>query len=635
MEARNPFEHLVPGNTGAPDMGAGDENPFASLVPAAKPKAESLIDKLPASARFALNAMISREMNKKLPLKERGQEAMASLGRGFVDVGEGAKQAYLAGKEAIGAGEPGELADYTRKAQEERDFFGRTHAGRDPMNQTLREAAASTPLLATGGALGAEAGILRKMLMSGMTNAGVGATQFMPEGQSRALNTAKYAGIGAALPLAPEVLVPGEHNLLNPTNLLSRVLKSPLSEKELMRNLEVAKGTETGLGEIIESPTAKRIQENIISKIPFTGGNETMKRTAGEIMKRGEDLVSRHLGNTAPGEVSEKLGESLAAASKAETKVKNELYAEPDKIAGEIGLQLQLPEFSNLLQQHGEDILASNIFQFEPKIKSFVTALIRGNNAKTLPLKEANIMAGKLNQMGRGFGVSASIADRNAGRILGELGSTLKNDIKTEIEASGHEPLIEAFNKAEKNYKENYSDFLEKDVLNFTHGNKLPEDLIATFLKNSKTSDKSGQLEKLLKVLPEEHHGLVRYGYLSRAMEGAEDMRVVNPNKLSTLWRNLGENQKKALFPSAAERREMDNYSMLVGKNQKAVHLMFNPMTGQVNSDLITALMLANPITSLKEIVLGRMGNKLLTGEQPREAIVKKLIERLQKKGAP
>jgi hypothetical protein len=123
----------------------------------------------------------------------------------------------------------------------------------------------------------------------------------------------------------------------------------------------------------------------------------------------------------------------------------------------------------------------------------------------------------------------------------------------------------------------------------------------------------------------------VRYGYFSRALEGPEGEQIVNPNKLSTLWNKLGNKQKKLLVPNEDERRELDNFSLLVGKNQKAINLMWNPQTGQMNTDLITALMLANPITSLKEMILGRMGNKLLTGEKSREEIVKRIIEKMKK----
>jgi hypothetical protein len=436
-----------------------------------------------------------------------------------------------------------------------------------------------------------------------------------------------------------------------PSSIVSKVFKGSLSPEELKRNLEAAKGTETNLGDIIGSPSLKRLQENVIGKIPFTGAEGALNRTGAEILNRGENLVQRHLGENDPLAVSDELMDILDEAKNTHRLRKDALYREADDIAHESGLTLNLPQFSKEAKKHISDIERSGMLQFEPETRALLSRLniykspveskeitgalqdVSGNPlfSETITshpsLKEANILSGKLNELANKYGSSVNISDRNAARVMGSLSRTLKSDIKNEIEKSGNESLKTAFNKAEKNYKENYSSFLDRDIHKFTSGKKPAEELISTFLKTGGDKDRSEQLSRLLKVIPEDKHNLIRYAYLSRAMEGPSDMKVVNPHKLRTLWNKLGENQKKILFPNDSERREMDNFSLLVGKNPKAVNRMWNPETGQKNLDLITALTLMHLPKSLKEIVGGALGTKFLTSENQREKVVGKILK--------
>jgi hypothetical protein len=60
-------------------------------------------------------------------------------------------------------------------------------------------------------------------------------------------------------------------------------------------------------------------------------------------------------------------------------------------------------------------------------------------------LKDANILAGRLNSLAKEHRASSAPEDRNLARIFGELGSSLKGDIKTSIENSGNKSLIDSF----------------------------------------------------------------------------------------------------------------------------------------------------------------------------------------------
>ncbi len=628
---KNPFADLLPRGGSAPQpeqMAAPenppidqqsneknyDENPFADLI-----KPEEKKPELP----WQLKALLSFGMNRNKPLSQGIPERAAAAGRGITDIGEGIKQAGLAGGEMIGAVPQGRADQYTAEKQKERELYEATPGAQDPLTQFIRSATSSLPLAAALSPLALEGGALAKIGSGAASGAGMEALKFTPKEQSRSLNALIGGTLGAAIPGVPAAL-----KELTPSSLVARLVGSNLGHKELARNLEVTAGTQTGLGDVIGSPSLKNIQENVISKLPFSGAEASLKQTGKEILSRGEGIVDKYLGNLHPTEVSDKLGESLIKADATQTKIKNDLYKSVDNEAEKSGFELKLPDFSEKLREHAEGLVSRNIFDFEPKIKKLVTDISAGNNIRNLTVKEANIAASKLNRMANQYGQSPHPSDRNAARVLGDLGKALKSDIKSEIKNSGNDKLVNAFDTAEKNYGENFSDFLEKDLMKFTHGDKSPDDLLNTFLKTSKKSDKADQLEKLMTVLPKEDHDLVRASYFSRAIEGAEDMKAVNPNKLKTLWTDLGDKQKKILIPDEKERREFDNYVMLVGKNPKAVNLMWNPQTGQINSSIVTAIMAMHPLMSLKEIVTGRGASKLLTNENFRNKVVKKIIDR-------
>lgn len=569
-------------------------------------------------------------MSLKKPFSQSLPERNQAVKRGLQDIPEGLKQLFLSGKEKLGYGKPGELEDYTNKIQKEREEYDKSSGGQDILSKLLRGGVSNIPEMLMGGA----GGVLGKAGLKSMLGAGIGTglgagTQFIPKDESRLSHMIKEGGIASLIPGVPHI--PDAASAMTPSSIASKLIKSPHGEKELSRNLEAASGSATGLGDIVGSAGMKRIQENVISKIPWTGAEGALNKTGKEIFNRGEDIVNKYLGKNDPLEISEQLGESLNNAYKTQSKAKNSLYKDSESIAEKSNFTPKLEKFDELMREHADGLLNSNIFQFEPKVKNIIQQLVQGNNATNLTLKEANIMSGKLRELSKQYGATGDISSRNASRILGDISKALKSDIKNSISETGNKELISSFDAAEKNYKKQFSPFLDKAVMSFTSGKKLPEDLVSSFLKTSNTSDKAVRLQKLFKVIPEKDQDLVRYAYLSRALQGSEGMKSINPNKLKTLWTKLGDNQKKTLIPDASHRRQLDNYVRLVDMNPKAVNKMFNPQTGQMNSDLITAYMFMNPGKSLKEIVWGMIGNRVNTSEKFRNKVVSKMIERKRK----
>lgn len=407
-------------------------------------------------------------------------------------------------------------------------------------------------------------------------------------------NRGEGAALGGGLSVALDSLLKGSSKLF-PSNLF----RGQLTAEELKRNLDVTQGTQTGLGDVIESPFLKRQYENVLAHIPFSGVDDAMSKTANTIVSKGENIVNKYLGNTSPLEVDHKIGEGLIKAFDAHKIEKNSLYDDANILADELGVKIDPLTFINTAREYKKLINNQEFLKFEPESKSLLSRLTNyATNPKlkhsavdlktyiekpNISLQEANILAGELNSLSKKYNASPISHDRNTANILSDLGKSLKSDIRESINNSGNKILESEYIKAEKNYAEKFSPFLDKDIYKFIGGEKSPEELVSNFIKTGINTDKGDQIKKLMSKLSPEDQNLVKYSYLSRAMKGEEDARTVGPLALKNLWgeNKLGIKQKQSLFSDKKERKELDNYSKLVSMNTDALNRMFNPGTGK------------------------------------------------------
>jgi hypothetical protein len=509
-----------------------------------------------------------------------------------------------------------------------------------------REAAEAIPLVGKlAESLGAE-GLKPTIARQGLGGALYGASQ-QPENKTQgAVVGGALGGLGGGLESAVNMLRP------------SRLFRGTLSDEELMRNMNVSRGTQTGLGDVIESPTIKQFHENYIAKVPFSGVDQSMGQTKKLLEDQGNNILAKYLGTETPENVPQKINDYLAKAKEIQTLEKNRLYGDANKIAEESSLNLELPNFTDTANKHINLINDQSFLKYEPEARALLSRLsnykeipgkgdaysaLTGMGATQSPsLSEANMLAGKLNDLASKYRSSPAAEDRHMSGVLSELGRSLKTDIKTGINSSGNDQLISAFSAAEKNYKENFSPFLDKDIWSFANRTKDSDDLITRFIKTGKNTDKGNQLENLMSKLPPEGQDLVKYEYLSRALKGSGVDRRIDPNALKTLWtdKNLGPRQKAALMPNLDEREQMDRYAKLVGMNPEALSAMVNPKTGVRNVQGLLGLTAAIsagmghyafPAMATGAVLGSRQINKMLTNPVTREKLIQAMIENKNK----
>jgi len=457
-----------------------------------------------------------------------------------------------------------------------------------------------------------------------------------PENRTKgALESGAFAGAITGVPTALSSLE---------DKILSSLMSS--SGKDVAANARAAEGTNTPLGDVVGSPSLKRIYENVLSKIPFSGVEKQQTEAAQKITDKGNNILNKYLQGTHPDELNEKIGDALTKAAEEQRKQKNLLYKGVEDAADQIGLKLKLPSFTEAAKKYSNIIQDQSFLKFEPDSKALLNRLANYESTgkevessildqsgkpfieKQYPtLKESNILAGLLGHKAKEYGASPLPENRNMASIFKDLNRSLKSDIKQEIAASGDPELKDKFLAAENNYKENFSGFLDKDIYKFTNGDKSVDDLISSFIKTGSTTDKAEQIDKLMEKLPKNDQDLVKAAYLSRALKGSEDNRSIDPRALRNLWNDnkLGQNQKKSLFNNKAEREQLDDYSNLVRMNSDALDRMFNPKTGQRNLELMAAALAGHfgGIATLGTLpAIANISAKKLTSPELRSRIV-------------
>jgi hypothetical protein len=582
-------------------------------------------------------------------------ESVPQLKSPLVNTGHG--DAYDYGKIAgdIGAfGLSGIAGGGALRAAESIPYLGKLAAG---LGGAV-PGGAGVPLSAAGAdgismALGGAQGVARRGLGAGL----YGASQSPDD---RMQGAAEMGGAS----LAADALLGGAGRLLPHKMFAGRV-----PAEELIENLRLTKGTETGIGNVIQSPALQRMLENNLPKIPFSGAQDASANVAHDLNTQAKVILNDLSHGVPEKNISSEIGDSLHKVFKEQTAIKNKLYEEPEKKAEELGYKIFAGSLGKTAKKYLDEIESKNILDLFPEERSLIKraanlkeglmpkskvglfTMLDREKENVLGLKEANMLKGKLSSEAKQYFASGDPTSRRKGQILSEFSKALKNDINTSLDVfskyGGHPEIKEKYMAAEKNYAQNFSKFLDKDIYKFLGGGKSPEEIVSSFIKTGISSDKSDQVRKLMNVLPEKTQDLVKYSYLSRALENGK----VDPSKLKTLFgkNKLGPNQMDALFNRPGESQKMYDFMELSKLNSSPLNRMLNPNTGQKATDSLTPFLGGSIATTIASLIGGPAGvaagagtvlggarglTNLLTNEKMREKLVKAIIADKQRGGA-
>lgn len=403
-------------------------------------------------------------------------------------------------------------------------------------------------------------------------------------------------------------------------------LRGQLSPEELARNMEITRGTQTGLGSVIESPFLKRLQENVLPHVLGSGVENAMQRNARGIQAKGQEILADAMGAAPAENYGTQIQEALKMAAKEARNAKNQSYESLNRLADSHGLKIGRENFREKALDVLSDIEKSPELKHEFG-KSLYKDLVRyarndtGNN-----LKLTNIFRGKLGDKANELYQSGKVHEYG---IVNDMKDALSKDIQHSFEQSGNPELEKAYEKSQRLYREEFAPFEDPDIVKYTRRGGDPDLILNHFLKTG-GNDRATLLSKLDRALKQNQkseatQNPIMSAYLSKAMD---EEGKLNPVKFRTLYNKLGHNQRKILFGENGLNKKLKDYSDLVGKNTESFNLMFNPKTGVRMlplAQLITAP--ANMPTIASAAGLARGATHLLTSPKFREKLVKAMTE--------
>lgn len=419
--------------------------------------------------------------------------------------------------------------------------------------------------------------------------------------------------------------------------------ESPLTDSELQEALRITKGTETGLGDVLENPFLKRQLENVLPEIPFSGANQAAQRTAQEVTSRGENILNELKGDVDTSDLGQSLFNALKKSESETRKIKNSKFKDLNDAAAEEGITTNRSNLRDVAEQALKEIEADPDLALltDNATKTLLKNLSTEKGAGNYSLRETDFLRGKL-----GDKAHDAYLDNNSelSNIYRSLRDAANKDINSSITNSGNKRLDALRDDAMNFYKREYAPFEEPEIMKFTKRGGDPDLLASYFVRNSKIADRANLLSKLTSKLSPEERKLLSYSYFSRSLKDGE----LNPSKLKTAYDSLGERQKRALLTEDGIKK-LDDFKGLVQKNIEPLNIMFNPKTGQRGSSILgwsptvisslsalatgsiplTAISAALPTMLAKPIV------KTLTNPKMRERIVESLIKSRAKNELP
>lgn len=525
---------------------------------------------------------------------------------------------------------PSNIAEYLKSKQIGETGLGRS--ARDLLEQQYRigdtglqqkilgEPQEGDVLLQGLGSYAPYAGIggVAKGLPGVLKRAGGAATYAVGQNQDP-LQTALMAMAGEGIARTPELVSRGVGKSLSP---LSRLSANELSEAQ-----RVSSGTETNLGRVLENPYLSKTFENVVSEAPFSGGYESMQRTADVLKDRGENFLKEFKGTQEVSDVGGKLQKALVAAEKETRATKNELFGKLNAESDKLGVKTNRENFRTIARQKLDEIAADPDLaaHTDPAVKKLLNDTASGKKSAEYSLKNTDLLRGKLGEKASDAFTSGN---SELGSIYGELKKAVDEDINTAIDRSGNKNLTKLRDDAMDFYRKEWVPFEEPEIVKFTRKGGDPDTLVSSFMKNTRLGERGRLLEKLTEKLKPEERDSLSYAYFSNALtkEG------VNPLQFRNLFENLGEKRSRALLGDKMT-KELQDYSKIVSMNVKPLTLMFNPETGAKLSQIpgwstLGGLVGSGHLKSALGLVGGgNIARRALTNESVRNALIQKLIE--------
>jgi hypothetical protein len=174
----------------------------------------------------------------------------------------------------------------------------------------------------------------------------------------------------------------------------------------------------------------------------------------------------------------------------------------------------------------------------------------------TPTLSEAQIFASDLYEKSQKIKRSVNPIDQMVANNLEKVSKALKTDINRSVK-KGSPELQKLHESANKNYRENYVPFLDKEI-NKKLIQENPEKIVNDIIKPSKSLDQYKNIKKIQDLLPKEKQSILSYRYFRNAFDKNGELI---PSELARLVNNLGTRQFENLVRDPQLRQSLINYA--------------------------------------------------------------------------
>lgn len=555
------------------------------------------------------------------------EKGLVGLGRGFVDFGEGAKQAFISAKEKLGLADEGAAQEFARSTRENRDIFERG-LGDSTAAGIGRVVGQSAPLAVIPGG---QATALGRVGMAGLAGAGAGATQLVDEerGDSRLQNTllglAGGAAVGGALEGAGKVI-----NAVRPKGTttayadpnarevadLARQHNVPLSGADVTRNAVLQR--------------ADTLAENV----PIVGTFGFRLKQQDAAKQATKNFVDQF---DTGGDVATTLRSSLQDRGKRVTAIANKLYQKVAKAAEPLGV-VATDRMNIMAKQFlDESSILPEVAQ-NTGVKQILEQLSKpgGNTFGGLAKVRATLNS-RIDDL-------ISSGDFASARPLKAIRGALDDDLKDFATNAGNPQIKKAYDKANKYFRERVAPTRKSDILRSARTDN-PDEIYRKFIKydtGSSLKSGRGQAERLYKALPERGKAAVRYGIVKEAWEKslseAAGGEIFSPAQFANTLEKLS--GSAGVFFSKQDKAQMDGLIKLMKHIKRAGQISENPPTGNRIAVALGTGMLgtvapgaaigqAASVAALKALLTTNAGKRLLfaasrrdVGSKPLQAIL-------------
>jgi len=371
---------------------------------------------------------------------------------------------------------------------------------------------------------------------------------------------------------------------------------------ELAENMRIAEGKDVPLGEIIGSPTLKKVQENILDPSFGSGVDARNAALVNQLRQQGESLLEGRMVQAPSGLEAQNFKSMLKRTFDEQKARKKELYQPVDQIASETGLQINLDDTKNYARSVAGQLKDMPLISSDPRIRGTISRLIGIEDAtkpttrtspildefgreitEEIPPKESivdvKMAAEELGDNGDTLLGNPNAIDQSVGAIYKTLSKKLRDDLKSSVREHNVRELTQALSVADQNFAENFAPFRDKEVWKLLDEAKS-SDAIARHIIQPGREDKFSFLKKVQDLVPEQNKLDLGYAYLSGAYDKAGNL---NLKELSTRIDKLNKKQFETLFPGFQTREQLQDYVKLRKMSGEALDAMFNPKTGQRN----------------------------------------------------